>query len=85
MLTLRKSLKRELSVKVVQIIEMDARFRSRLEELANELNTNYQDLLQNIKDYIEGKRTRVSDDVKLLISEAKRTFYINYRLNLNYN
>jgi stearoyl-CoA desaturase (delta-9 desaturase) len=80
-----KSLKRELSVKVVQILEMDARFRSRLEELANELNTNYQDLLQNIKDYIEGKRTRVSDDVKLLISEAKRTFYINYRLNLNYN
>tara|TARA_B100001971_G_scaffold215192_1_gene259838 strand:- start:90488 stop:91573 length:1086 start_codon:yes stop_codon:yes gene_type:complete len=79
-----KSLKRELSVKVVNIIEMDARFRKRLEELAQELNTNYQDLIQNIKDYIEGKKIKMSEEVKLLISEAKRTFYINYRLNLNY-
>jgi len=80
-----KSLKKELSIKVVQIIEMDARFKLRLEELSQELNTSYHELIQSIKDYIEGNKIRLSADVKQLISEAKRTFYINYRLNLNYN
>ena len=64
---------------------MDVRFKLRLEELSKELNTSYHELIQSIKDYIEGNKIRLSGDVKQLISEVKRSFYINYRLNLNYN
>ena len=79
-----KTLKKELSVKLTALMEKDYRFRNRLEELAEELNTNAEELFQMIKDYIEGKKVELSNDVKALVSEARRTFYANYKLNLSY-
>ncbi|MEX0798618.1 MAG: fatty acid desaturase, partial [Bacteriovoracaceae bacterium] len=79
-----KSLKKELSVKLTSLMERDYRFQKRLEELAEDLNTNKNELFQMIKDYIEGKKVKVSAEVKALVNEAKRTFYANYKLNLSY-
>tara|TARA_B100001971_G_C18264602_1_gene590684 strand:+ start:1164 stop:2249 length:1086 start_codon:yes stop_codon:yes gene_type:complete len=79
-----KTLKKDLSVKLTALMEKDYRFRKRLEELAEELNTNADELFTMIKDYIEGKKVEVTKDVKALIGEAKRTLYANYKLNLSY-
>lgn len=79
-----KTLRRELSIKLTLLMDKDFRFKNRLEELSAELNTNYNDLLENIKDYIEGRKVDLSHEVRLLVSEVKRTFYMNGHLNLRY-
>ncbi|MBC76497.1 MAG: hypothetical protein CME64_10835 [Halobacteriovoraceae bacterium] len=79
-----KTLKKDLSVKLTALMEKDYRFRKKLEELADELNTNADELFTMIKDYVEGKKVDLTKDVKALISEARRTLYANYRLNLSY-
>jgi fatty-acid desaturase len=78
------SLKKDMSINIRNILDRDSRFRARAEQLAKELNTNYQDLLRMIQEYIEGKKISLNEEVRELIAEAKRTFYINYRLNLRY-
>lgn len=78
------SLKKDMSVNIKKMLDMDTRFRARAEELARELNTSYQDLVNMIQAYVEGKKVSLNNEVKELISEAKRTFYINYRLGLHY-
>lgn len=79
-----KTLKQDLSIKVQELMEKDMRFRKRAEELARELGTSYTELKKQIGDYMEGKKVKLSSEVRLLIEEAQRTFYINYRLNLSY-
>lgn len=78
------SLKKDMSINIKNILDKDSRFRIRAEELAKELNTSYQDLVNMIQQYVEGKKVSLNNEVKELISEARRTFYINYRLGLHY-
>lgn len=79
-----QTLKKELSVKVTALMERDYRFRKKLEEIAEDLNTTADELCQTIKDYIEGKKVKLSAEAKELVAEAKRTWYANCRLNLSY-
>ena len=78
------SLKKDMSQNIRAILDKDNRFRSKAEQLAKELNTSYQELLKMIQEYVEGKKVSLSEEVKDLIAEAKRTFYANYRLGLQY-
>jgi len=80
-----KSLKEEMSKNITHLLENDFRFQKRMEELARDLNTTYSELIKMIDDYIKGKKVKLSYEIKELISEAKRTFYANYRLGLKYN
>jgi stearoyl-CoA desaturase (delta-9 desaturase) len=80
-----KTLKVEMSKNIRNLLEKDFRFQKRMEELANDLNTNYADLLKMIEDYLQGKKVKLTNELKDLISEAKHTFYANYRLGLRYN
>lgn len=78
------TMKQDLSRKIQELMEQDLRFKKRAEELASELNTSYQDLKKQIEDYVTGKKVQISNDVKQLTSEIRRTIYINYKLNLSY-
>jgi stearoyl-CoA desaturase (delta-9 desaturase) len=80
-----KSLKEEMSKNITHLLENDYRFQQRMKEIASDLNTSYSELIKMIDDYIKGKKVKLSDEIKELISEAKRTFYANYRLGLKYN
>lgn len=79
-----KTLKKELSVKVTALLERDYRFKKRLEEIANELNTSADELCQMIRDYFEGEKVKLTNELKALALEAKRTWQANTRLNLSY-
>ncbi len=79
-----QSLKQEMSKHITELLQKDFRFKKRAEEIATELNTSYTELIAMIDDYIQGKKVKVTADMKELISEAKRTFYANYRLGLRY-
>ncbi len=80
-----KSLKEEMSKNITHLLENDFRFQKRMEEIARDLNTTYSELIKMIDDYIKGKKVKLNYEMKELISEAKRTFYANYRLGLRYN
>ena len=77
-------MKVDLSRMINDLLEQDLRFKKKVEELATELNTSYQELKKMITDYVAGKKVKVSGEVKQLILEIKRTIYINYKLNLSY-
>lgn len=79
-----KTLKKELSVKITALMQRDYRFKKRLEEIAEELNTSAEELFQMIKDYMEGKKVKLSTELKALVSEAQRTWRANMKLNLSY-
>ena len=78
------TLRKELGIKITAMMERDYRFKKRIEEIALELNTSVDELFQMVKDYIEGKKVKLSTELKALVSEAKRTWYANSRLNLSY-
>lgn len=79
-----QTLKKDLGEKLTLLMQKDYRFKMRLEEIAQELNTNADEVFTMVRDYIEGRKVRISNELKELVSEAKRTFYANYRLNLSY-
>ena len=80
-----KSLKVEMSKNIRGLLENDFRFQKRMEELANDLNTTYTELLKMIEDYLQGNKIKLTNELKDLVSEAKHTFYANYRLGLSYS
>jgi stearoyl-CoA desaturase (delta-9 desaturase) len=80
-----QSLKLDLSKNITNLLQSDFRFQKRVEELASDLGTSYQELIKMIDDYISGKKVQVTNEMKELVAEAKRTFYANYRLGLRYN
>jgi fatty-acid desaturase len=80
-----KSLKVDLSKNITNLLQNDFRFQKRMEELAQDLGTSYQELIKMIDDYINGKKVQLTSEIKELIAEAKHTFYANYRLGLKYN
>jgi hypothetical protein len=79
-----KNLKEELSQQLKGLIEKDYRFKKRFEELCRELNVNYHDLLKKSEDYLKGKKVELERPVLDLLSEVRRTWWANMKLNLSY-
>jgi stearoyl-CoA desaturase (delta-9 desaturase) len=78
------SLKQELGKKVVELIEKDYRFKKRCEELAAELNVNYQELKVKIEAYYCGEKVKLEKSVREFMDEVRRTYIANQRLKLSY-
>jgi stearoyl-CoA desaturase (Delta-9 desaturase) len=78
------TLKQELSSKISELIEKDYRFKKRCEELAQELNTNYQELKTQIEAYVRGEQVKLEKSVRIFMAEVERTLKANQKLNLSY-
>jgi stearoyl-CoA desaturase (delta-9 desaturase) len=78
------TLKQELGQKVVELIEKDYRFKKRCEELAAEMNLNYQDLKLKIEAYYRGEKVKLEKSVREFMQEVRRTYIANQRLKLSY-
>jgi stearoyl-CoA desaturase (Delta-9 desaturase) len=79
-----QTLKQEISKKVSELIDKDYRFKKRCEELAAELNTNYQDLKVKIEAYVRGEKVKLESSVREFMEEVERTLRANQRLKLTY-
>jgi stearoyl-CoA desaturase (delta-9 desaturase) len=79
-----KTLKQELSQKVSELIDRDYRFKKRCEELAAEMNTNYQDLKLRMEAYCRGEKVKLDKTVREFMEEVERTYMANQRLKLSY-
>lgn len=79
-----KTLKQEFSKKFVELIEKDYRFKKRCEELAAELNLNYQDLKAKMEAYYRGEKVKLEKSVKIFMDEVRRTYEANQKLKLSY-
>jgi stearoyl-CoA desaturase (delta-9 desaturase) len=78
------TLKQEFSKKFVELIEKDYRFKKRCEELAQEMNLNYQDLKLKIEAYYRGEKVKLEKSVREFMEEVRRTYIANQRLKLSY-
>lgn len=78
------TLKQEIGNKITELIEMDLRFKKRCEELATELNTNYQELKIQIEAYYRGEKVKLEKSVREFMREVQRTYVANQRLKLSY-
>lgn len=78
------TLKQEMSKKISELIENDHRFKKRCEELAEELNTNYQDLKIRMEAYVRGEKVKLDRSVREFMEEVERTLKANQRLKLSY-
>jgi len=78
------TLKQEVSKKISDLIEKDYRFKKRCEELAQELNMNYQELKMRIEAYCAGEKVKLEKSVEEFMEEVIRTFRANQRLKLTY-
>jgi stearoyl-CoA desaturase (Delta-9 desaturase) len=78
------TLKQEWSKKVSELIEKDYRFKKRCEELAQEMNTNYQELKAQMEAYIRGEQVKLEKSVRDFMNEVQRTMRANQRLKLSY-
>lgn len=78
------TLKQELSKKISELIEMDHRFKKRCEELAAEMNTNYQDLKARMEAYYRGEKVKLDRKARIFMAEVERTMRANQRLHLSY-
>jgi len=78
------TLKQELSKKISELIEKDDRFKKRCEELARELNTNYQELKSRMEAYCRGEKVKLDRSVRDFMLEVERTLKANQRLKLSY-
>lgn len=78
------TLKQELSKKMSELIESDLRFKKRCEELAYELNMNYQELKTRIEAYCRGEKVKLEKSVREFMEEVQRTLEANQRLKLSY-
>jgi stearoyl-CoA desaturase (delta-9 desaturase) len=78
------TLKQEFSKKFVELIEKDYRFKKRCEELAQEMNMNYQELKASIEAYYSGEKIKLEKSVREFVEEVRRTYLANQRLKLSY-
>jgi stearoyl-CoA desaturase (delta-9 desaturase) len=78
------SLKQEFSRKFIELIEADQRFKKRCEELAQEMNLNYQDLRLKIQAYYAGEKVKLEKSVTEFMDEVRHTYFANMRLKLSY-
>lgn len=78
------TLKQEFGQKFVELIEKDYRFKKRCEELAAEMNLNYQELKAKIEAYYAGEKVKLEKSVRIFMAEVRRTYIANQRLKLSY-
>lgn len=78
------TLRQELSKKMSELIEKDHRFKKRCEELAYEMNLNYQDLKARMEAYYAGEKVKLEKSVREFMHEVERTLKANQRLKLSY-
>lgn len=78
------TLKNELGAKLLDLIEVDDRFKKRFDELAQEFNLGKQELKERLQASFRGERIKLERSVKEFIEEVKRTYLINQKLNLSY-
>jgi stearoyl-CoA desaturase (delta-9 desaturase) len=78
------TLKQEFGKKFVELIEKDYRFKKRCEELALEMNLNYQELKAKIEAYYAGEKVKLEKSVRVFMNEVRRTYRANQRLKLSY-
>jgi stearoyl-CoA desaturase (delta-9 desaturase) len=78
------TLKQELSKKMSELIEKDYRFKKRCEELAHELDLNYQDLKVRMEAYCSGEKIKMEKSVRIFMREVRRTLKANQKLQLSY-
>ena len=78
------TMKQEFSLKFIELIEKDYRFKKRCEELAGEMNLNYQDLKAKIEAYYRGEKVKLEKSVRVFMAEVRRTYLANQRLKLSY-
>jgi stearoyl-CoA desaturase (delta-9 desaturase) len=78
------TLKQEFSKKFSELIDKDYRFKKRCEELAMEMNVNYQDLKIKIEAYYAGEKVKLEKSVREFMEEVRRTYIANQRLKLSY-
>lgn len=78
------TLRQELGNKISELIDKDYRFKKRCEELAAEMNTNYQELKVQIEAYYRGEKVKLEKSVREFMFEVQRTLKANQRLNLSY-
>lgn len=78
------TLKQEFGQKFVELIEMDQRFKKRCEELAHEMNMNYQDLKAKIEAYYRGEKVKLEKSVREFMEEVRHTYFANLKLKLSY-
>lgn len=79
-----ESLKQELQKQMAILLEKDARFKKRFEELAQEFNTNYAELKNKVELYLAGEKVKLESSVHDLLSEMRRTVMANRKLQLTY-
>lgn len=78
------TLKQEFGQKFIELIEKDYRFKKRCEELAQEMNLNYQELKLKIEAYYRGEKVKLEKSVREFMDEVRRTYLANQRLKLSY-
>ena len=78
------TLKQEIRKQMAILLENDARFKKRFEELASEFNMNYIDLKSRVEKYLAGEKIKLEKSVHELIAEMQRTVRANQRLSLSY-
>lgn len=79
-----KTLRQDLSRKVSALIDADQRFRKRCEEMATEMNLNYQDLKVRMEEYMKGEKVKLEKSARQFLAEVERTLVANQRLKLSY-
>ncbi len=80
-----KTLRQEMSAKMSALIDADQRFRKRCEELATEMNMNYQDLKVRMEEYVKGEKVKLEKSARQFLTEVERTLAANQRLKLSYS
>ncbi len=83
--SLKADLAKEFQKQFQALMEENAEFKKKLEQMARELNTTYQELIAQIKAYLAGKKIELEAPVKEFAAEVKRIIKTNYRLNLSYS
>ena len=78
------SLKLELQKQMAILLESDARFKKKIELLAQEFNTNYHELKTKVELYLAGEKIKLEASVHDLLNEMKRTAMANRKLQLTY-
>lgn len=78
------TLKQEFSKKFIDLIEKDYRFKKRMEELAAEMNMNYQELKAKIEAYYRGEKVKLEKNIRVFMEEVRRTYLANQKLKLSY-